>query len=184
MGEALLRRALSDRDIESEVASAGLLESGTPSPIEVVSAMATRGIDVTGRTSHQLTLDDVEAADLILTMERAHLRHVVVLVPKAVEKTFTLKELVRRGEAIGRRGRNETPVAWLACVNDGRELADLQGRSNSDDVEDPYGQELERYEAARDELDGLIGGLVDLLWPIASETELCRPRAERPDSTA
>ena len=171
MGEALLRRALTDRGIESDVASAGLLESGRPNTVEVIRAMAPIGIDLNGRTSHQIAPDDVEAADLILTMERAHLRHVVVLVPKAAEKTFTLKELVRRGEAVGGRGENETIEQWFARVNDGRELADLQGRSSADDVEDPFGQELERYEAARDELDELTGRLVDLLWPVA----LARP---------
>jgi hypothetical protein len=81
----------------------------------------------------------LQRADLVLGMERAHVRHAVLLEPEAWPRTFTLKELVRRGEELGSRPPVESPGAWLARAHEGRDRPDMLGDSLLDDVADPYG---------------------------------------------
>ena len=55
-------------------------------------------------------------ADLVLGMERRHVREAVVLLPEIMPKAFTLKELVRRGEEFGARTRGRSLEDWLVDV--------------------------------------------------------------------
>jgi hypothetical protein len=91
----------------------------------------------------------LQRADLVLGMERAHVRHSVLLEPEAWPRAFTLKELVRRGAELGPRPPVESPGAWLARAHEGRDRPDLLGDSPLDDVADPYGGPSSAYEAGR-----------------------------------
>lgn len=146
------------------VTSAGLLEGGRASPPEVVELMAAIGADLGERTSRQVSTDDVDRCDLVLTMERLHLREVAVMAPYAWGKIFTLKELVRRGAAAGGWMRGEAVEDWIARLHDGRETTDLLGASPSDDVDDPYGGSPEQYAATKVELADLTAQLAELIF--------------------
>lgn len=165
MAEALLRRALADRGIPGEVRSAGRLAEGEPASAGAVQAMAAYGLDLSGHRSHRLTAADVRAAELILGLAREHVRDVVVLEPATWARTFTVKEIVRRGVQIGSRKPEEPVGAWLARVHEGRERSDLLGESPEDDVADPMGGPLAGYLAAAELLDERLGTLTELLWP-------------------
>ena len=97
MAEALLSARLTARGATATVASAGLLGAGQPPPAEVVTVLADRGLHVAGYRSRQLAAADLAAADLVLGLSREHVRHCAVLRPDAWPRTFTLRELVRRG---------------------------------------------------------------------------------------
>ena len=56
---------------------------------------------------------------------------------------------------------------WLAMLVEQRTTTEHLGASSSDDVADPYGRNLRTYRKCADELDGLIGVVVDHLWPAA-----------------
>jgi protein-tyrosine-phosphatase len=84
-------------------------------------------------------------------------------------RCFTLKELVRRGEAAGPRRRDEQLDAWLARVSTDRRPMELLGESAEDDVADPYLGSPKVYAACIAELDDLVQRLVDLVWPMAEE---------------
>jgi hypothetical protein len=86
-------------------------------------------------------------------------------------RAFTLKELVRRGEAIGPRGAGEPLEAWLAAAGEGRRRADLVGDDPLDDVADPVGGPERLYAATADELQDLVTRLADVAFP--------RPRPPR-----
>lgn len=111
-----------------------------------------------------MTGRELRGADLVLGMAREHVREAVVLAPDAWPRTFTLKELVRRGEAVGPRRGEQTLADWLASAAAGRTAAELMGPSDIDDVADPYGLSLPSYERMIDELDNYIDRLVALLW--------------------
>ena len=64
MSAALLEHAAGDRH---QALSAGTTPAERVHP-EVVEAMRELGIDLSGRTPHQLTNEDVEWADLVVTM--------------------------------------------------------------------------------------------------------------------
>ncbi len=169
MAEALFRSRLTEHGVDCEVSSAGLLEGGHPSPPEVVMTMAEVGCDLEGHISRQVTSEDLLAADLTLTMERQHLRAVVVMEPETWRNTLTLKEMVRRGKETGPRAEDQSIESFIESVHSERELANLLGDSLDDDVADPYGGAFADYEFTRRELDALVSDVVDLLWPPSFE---------------
>ena len=144
--------------------SAGLLDDGHPAHTSSIDTLAGRGLDITGHRSRRLTRALVGSADLVLGMAREHVREAVVMVPQAFPKVFTLKELVRRGEAIGPRTAGESVSDWLARAHAGRKASELMGNSTADDVPDPIGLPPSAYLRMAEELDDQLGRLVALLW--------------------
>ena len=164
MAEALLTRRMNELGSDTTVRSAGMLGDGNPPYPEVVSAMAGYGLDVSSHRSRRVTQEDLERSDLTLAMARENLRHAVVTAPSVWPQSFTLRELVRRGTAIGLRSREESLAAWLGRVHEGRERAALLGDSPEDDVADPAGGPWHHYEETAAVLSGLVDRLVDLCW--------------------
>ena len=165
MAEALLRERLRERGVDASVSSAGLSFDGRAATKEAVEAAARHHVDIDAHRSRVVTADMVERADLVLGMERQHAREAVVLADGALARTFTLKELVRRGRDGGARRADESMEDWLARISAGRRAADLMGDSPDDDVADPYLNPSRAYVACVDELDRLVRRLVDLAWP-------------------
>ncbi len=67
---------------------------GQESPPEAVAALEKYGIDGTGHRSRDLSAADVDWADVILVMSKAHQTDVVLKYPRAVGKTRVLKTYV------------------------------------------------------------------------------------------
>ncbi len=145
------------------VASAGLLPGGMSPPPGLLAAMAPYGLDLGGHLSRQLTAEMVVPADLVLGMGRRHVQEAVLLDPSAWTRAFTLKELVRRGRAVGPRPDGVGLRAWAALVHEGRSRSDLVGRDGADEVADPFGGPAEGYQRTAQELADLVRRLVDLV---------------------
>ena len=160
MAEHLLRRRLEDAGLEARVASAGLLRAGLPAQPYGVDVGLALGLDMAAHRSRSMTRDILADAELIVGMAREHVREAVVLDPALWPRTFTLKELVRRGEAAGPRQAGEPLSGWLARVGEGRRVSDLAGSSPADDVDDPIGMPRTAYERMARELDDLTRRLV------------------------
>jgi hypothetical protein len=90
-------------------------------------------------------------------------REAVLLSPGCWSRTFTLKDLVRRGEEAGPRRPDQPLAAWLAHLHAGRTRADLLGASVDDDVADPIGRKRGVYEGTATELDDLTARLAKLV---------------------
>jgi protein-tyrosine-phosphatase len=164
MAEALLRHRAADAGVDLQVHSAGLLEDGRAATSDGIDVMAARGIDTSGHLSRRMTVEMLEAADLVVAMAREHVREAVILVPECWARAFTLKELVRRGEDAGPLSPGQSLADWVAKVHAGRNRADLLGTSDVDDVADPVGRGRAVYERTADELDDLTRRLASLLW--------------------
>jgi protein-tyrosine-phosphatase len=166
MAQASLTALLADRGIPGEVASTGLLPGGAPLPVETADALAAVGLDgVLGSfTSTQLSSHAVAKADLVLGMTREHVREVIVAIPEAWDHTFTLKELVRRGEELGPRRPEENLDHWLWRLGEERTRTELLGSSPADDIEDPIGGRPAQFERTAREIDGLCRAVVALVW--------------------
>jgi len=123
-----------------------------------------RGIDLTAHRSQTINRDLLTGADIIITMAREHVREAVVTAPEVFPRTFTLKELVRRGSDVGARHAGQPVDRWLSYAHAGRTASGLMGRSSEDDVADPIGQPRPAYERMVAELEALIDDLVFLLW--------------------
>lgn len=166
MAEVLLARALEERGIPALVTSAGGLPGGVPASAGSVKAMARRGLDLRSHESQQLADDALAGADLVVCMARRHAREAVVRHPDAWPRTFTLKELVRRGEAVGPRRPDQPLGAWLGELGVGRTRSALLGDDPLDDVADPIGGPDAAYEATAALLEDLVGRAVDVAFPV------------------
>lgn len=164
MAEAMLRRLAAEAGVEVRVHSAGLLGDGNPASVHGVEVLDEMGLDTSGHRSRRMTAEMVGGADLVIAMAREHLREAVVAAPDAFPRIFTLKELVRRGEAVGPRSASEPVDHYLARLHEGRDRSSLLGVSDEDDVADPYGTSLEAYRRTAAELDDLTRRLAALLW--------------------
>ena len=140
--------------------SAGEFRSGLPAADGSMRAMAARGLDLGGHLSRTVASEHLVEADLVLAMARRHVRQAVITTPEVWPRTFTLKELVRRGEAAGPRPAGQPLHDWLARVHLGRQTADLVGDHPDDDIEDPIGASDRVYEAVAAEIEDLIRRLV------------------------
>lgn len=163
MAEALLARRLAEAGVKAEVTSAGQLEGGIAASGGSVRAMAARGISLVEHRSRTVTPEMLHEADLVLCMARSHLREAAVAAPHAFGRTFTLRELVRRGEALGRRRPDQSVGEWLDQVNAGRRVGDLLGDDPNDDIADPIGGPDRAYERTAAQLEDLVDRLVRLL---------------------
>ncbi|MEY2424759.1 MAG: protein-tyrosine phosphatase [Actinomycetota bacterium] len=152
MAEGILRTRAAEAGLELTVSSAGIYHGGAPATDNAVAVCADRGVDISNHVSRRLDHSMIEQADLVIAMTREHLREAVVTDPTAFDRTFTLRELVRR--------LGDSPNATLAEVAAGRDLADYVKASADDDVADPVGQSRRVYETTVSQLDGLLSRLV------------------------
>lgn len=176
MAEHMLQRRLEGAGVDARVASAGLLQAGNPAQSHGVEVARGLGLDMSAHRSRSMTADVLSAADLILGMAREHVREAVVHDPTLWPRTFTLKELVRRGEAVGPRPLGESLADWLGRVGKGRRISELTGSSPDDDVEDPIGMPRSSYERMATELDDLTRRLVAVAFAGAPVADDLAPR--------
>ena len=165
MGEALLADRLRKKGVDAVVSSAGLVSAGQPASRHAVAVLSDRGLDHSHHRSRVMDTGILESADLVLAMTREHLREAAVLNPSTFDRTFTLKELVRRGEAAGWRAPDQSLEEWMSKVAAGRDRNDLLGRSDEDDVADPYGMDRHDYERTCAEIEGLVDRLMAVAFP-------------------
>lgn len=171
----MLRDRLYRARIDATVASAGLLESSNSASMHGVEILGERGIDLSEHRSRTMSAAMLLGVDLILAMAREHVREAVVLAPEVWPRTFTLKELVRRGQRVGPRFADQPLHRWLSYLHAGRSVRDLAGTSANDDVADPIGGPRSSYERMVAELDDLLDQAFWLVWgaaagiPLASE---------------
>lgn len=167
MAELLLGRHLVEAGGPPvEVSSCGLLDGGREVAPEVASVLASVGLDPSGHRSRRMSAELLLGADLVLAMAREHLREAAVTAPKALGRTFTLKEAVRRGEEeVGPRTEGTALADWVAALGTGRRTSGLLGASELDDVADPMGGPLSAFRDTMAELDDLTGRLARLLVP-------------------
>jgi protein-tyrosine phosphatase len=164
MAAAFLARRLGSARWPAAVGSAGIAAAGQEPPPGVVSVLAGYGLDVTGHRAAQVTADGLRGAQLVVGMAREHLRHAVVTVPGCWPRTFTLKELVRRGAERRARAPGEPLAGWLATLHEGRDRGALLGDDLLDDVADPIGGPPRGYAATAAEVDHLVRELAWLAW--------------------
>jgi protein-tyrosine phosphatase len=180
MAEVMLRARLADRGVDEAVSSAGMLFDDRPAEDGAVRALAKRGLDLTGHRSRTLTPELVEAADLVIGMERRHVREAAVLAEGSFARAFTLPELVASAAVIGPRA-DLGLQAWAERAGSSRRIDQYLGEEPSETVPDPMGGTRRAFRATAELLDGLLDELVGLAWPDPTPRGAARP-AVRPTS--
>lgn len=116
MAEAFTRELMSslNRETAMGISSAGLeAEEGETPPHQVVSVMSEYGLDISDHRAHRLEQEDVDEADLILTMAMHNSQRLLTAHQEAVERIFTLKEFVIQGQDRGRGLKERDPEKRL-----------------------------------------------------------------------
>lgn len=162
MAEVLLRSKLAETPLDATLSSAGFIRDGMEPPAEAHVVMGERGLSLDGHRSRVVTPELVAAADLIVAMERLHVRNIVAEEPSAFARTFTFEELVRRGAEIGPAG-SRSYETWLVEMGADREPTQFLGSSKADDVPDPMGRSKRVFRRTAARLEILSDGLTDLL---------------------
>lgn len=163
MAAAILQHHLDEAGIDAVVTSAGTMgPNGLPVDPEAVAAVARWGIDLSAHQprvfSKEIGAED--GADLIITMERQHLRHVVAADRRTWVRTYTLKELTRRIADAGPMATQDGLASWTSALGTGRRAADMMRDSPLDDIADPYGLGRAAVTRTADELAMFLSGLV------------------------
>jgi protein-tyrosine-phosphatase len=163
---SLLRQQLGDagRD-DVTVLSAGTVGADVGPPRSLLRESRAFGIDLTAHVPRTIDRNAIQAADLAVGLAREHVRQMVLLVPTAFPRTYTLREIVRRGLRTRPRSDAEDLETWLARLHDGRRHADLLGDAPEDDVMDPLGGSRDDYRRMLTEVSALTKALRDLAWP-------------------
>lgn len=165
MGEVLVRDRFTSHGLPGVVRSAGRYFDGREAEPFAVDAMAARGLDLRPFRSRTLDPATARGADLVLGMAREHVRDAVVLAPEVADRTFTLKEAVRRAGDLGGPRPGESFPAFVARMAEGRSPSEHLGSSPVDDIDDPMGRSAEHFEATAAEIEAQVDHLVALLAP-------------------
>jgi len=164
----LLRKQLGEagRD-DVTVHSAGTVGADVGPPRPLVQEGRAFGIDLGAHVPRKVDPGMIQTADLVVGLTREHVRQAVLAVPPSFPRTFTLREIVRRGLHTGPRDAAEDLGAWLARLHEGRLRADLMGASPDDGIMDPLGGKRDDYHRMLTEVSELTQTLRDLAWPSA-----------------
>ncbi len=162
---ALLARQLAATGWPVDVDTAGFGEPGLPATSATVEAARALGLDLTAHSSRGVARELLISADLVIGMERAHVREAVVLEQSVWPRTFTLRELVRRIHHVGPRPRGEALRAWVEVLGRARSRTEFLGVSREDDIADPTTDLTVDHGTTAATLDDLVRRLVSSLWP-------------------
>jgi protein-tyrosine phosphatase len=164
MAAAMIRRELTQRGVRAQVHSVGTrVVANVSATDDAIAIMRAEGLDLSTHRSRPVETNDLDRADIIVTMTRAQLRDLATQSPAAFPRLFTLKELARR--AAGRRRRDDEDVrSWVTRLGAGRRTNDLLGDDPLDDVEDPIGCSMDVYSTVVRELANAISKVVDAGW--------------------
>jgi protein-tyrosine phosphatase len=136
-----------------------MLDGGRPASTGSVKAMARVGIDLGDHVSRRIDAELADAADLIVTMERAHLAAIASLSPDAARRSFTLRELARLSARVPPSPPGGDLRRWAATVDALRPKAPVLDTPSPDDVADPIGGSRWQYRRTASELAELLAQL-------------------------
>ena len=148
--------------------------------MEPSAGLVLRGLggSAAGFEAHQLTAEDIEAADLVLTMTRKHRGKVLQLAPRAMARTFTLREaaaLLKSGDgADGAAGVDfsadpdfDSRAKHLSTTLTQRRGARVGQRDRQrDDIPDPIGGSLDKFQRVG---DAIAASLIPILGALAGD---------------
>ncbi|MEE6274198.1 low molecular weight phosphatase family protein [Georgenia sp. MJ206] len=156
--ERLLRGAFADvPDIRVTSAGTGALV-GEPIHGPMSALLEGINVDTSGFAARRLTPDLVRDADLVLAATRLHRGDVVDLVPAAVRRTFTLRELARLTEQVpaadldAAAGPDAAPADRLAALIPLASARRAHVPAEQDDVVDPYRLDEAVYRQSLDQM--------------------------------
>lgn len=139
--------------------SAGFLPSGRAPSDTLIRALTEVDLDVRRHRSYQLDRPSIVAADLVLTMEGAHVRQATEIDASAYGKTMPLREAA----AVLEDWDDSVATIEELLFEVGRERDPASYLSDDWDVDDPYGRSLRIYRKTVAEIGDLVDGVLGRL---------------------
>ena len=165
LAAAILRREIAARRLPVDVASAGILDPGQPATPRTVEVATRLGLDLRPHVSRVIDSELLVGADLVVGMERLHVREAVLMEPSVWPHAFTLPELVRRAELVAPREPDLSLRAWLEILSVGRNRLAMMGAAPDDEIRDPTSDASVDHESTAAELEDLVERLLSRAWP-------------------
>lgn len=163
LAEHLLRQRLDEAGVaeQFEVASAGVRAvHGSAIHPESARTLAALGGDATGFVARQLQPPYALSADLVLTATRRLRSHVLEEAPRALRRTFTIREFATLAASV-QDGARDLEELVARC-------AEARGTVRPDDydVPDPIGRGPEVFDGVADLLDREVGRVAEILLAV------------------
>ena len=156
------------------VSSAGTgARVGEPVTGVMTRLLAERGIDATGSYARQLTPEMIGQADLVVTMTSLQRRHVVLIDPSALRRSWTLLSLAESLRTVPAAGPDE-PRSLRSLG----ERAAAHRSAGGGDVPDPYGRSSRVCSRILDQLVPAVAAVAE-----ATHRELLQARLVAADGT-
>jgi protein-tyrosine phosphatase len=160
-----------------QVTSAGT-RAVVDAPVHRDSALAVgeRGGDVVGFAARQLRAHMVAEADLVLTMTTEHRTAVLGMEPRALQRSFTLREAADLAELVAPAPEAEGQAAARSLAQRMAAARSRRAPGAVDDIDDPVNRPL----AAHRDAVAAISACLDRLLPVVVAD--LRARALLPDA--
>ncbi len=143
------------------VESLGFGPEDLPSIPDAVDAMRRRGLDTSGHRSRQVTKDNIEPADLVLTSERDHVIKIAALSPRAYRQSMTMPEFLSLAEWADTDGV-ESLREFVTSLTAQRTARDYI-TSDIEEIDDPTGSSPRAFEAAVVAMEEMCRRVVDAI---------------------
>lgn len=173
MAEAMFRRMAEQAGMAAEVRSAGVAAlDGQPMSANSRKVLEQRGI-ADNLQSRSLKQEDVEWADLILTMTMHHKRTVIEVYPEAIDKVYTLKEYamydpelqqdMQERESLMAKLQLQLAAGQTLDEQEMDRLLQLEQKVPNYDILDPFGGNLTSYTKCAEEIEEQLQRVVERL---------------------
>jgi protein-tyrosine-phosphatase len=149
-----------------QIHSLGLLSLGAaPALPEAVELAQAIGLDLSGHRARDLTQLDLRPVDLVLGFEQIHVSTAVVDGYAAIERTFTLPELVELLAALPDEPSSPEPVERArARIERAHALRSDERNRAVPEIADPLGRPRSAQRRLADEIRALVSELHDQLF--------------------
>ena len=165
MAEAMFRARMATRAPEVTVGSVGLVFDGRPAEPRAVDELAKRDIDLSEHRSQILTPDLLTDAELILGMERMHIREVVTMDVSLFNRSFTLPELATLGREAGPRPDGTSLRDWAEHIGAQRSPAEYATEQTAQEIPDPFRRSRRTYRKCASLIETYLDEVIELAWP-------------------
>lgn len=166
MAEGMLRSKAGLQGIPLTIRSAGMAAAHNgPISAHANQILKEKGVEGSFQSS-PVSQEDVEWAELILTMTMGHKRALIERYPEAADKIHTLKEYTAE---YSQQAEREQMVAELQIKKalsqeitegDYRKLALLQQGGENYDIIDPFGGSLQDYRKCAEDIERCLDSLI------------------------
>lgn len=181
MAEAYIKKVTG----ESSFQSAGITAiEGLPASENSIRILESIQIDLNNHRSQRINKDNLEKADLILTMTLSHKQRILQVFPHLHNKTYTLKEYIhnvdvygivtkiseieaiiiaKKAEISSDKPLKEQEILIKEVERKIEELNELYDILDSLDISDPFGGDIDVYQSSFEEIKEYIDILIKRL---------------------